>query len=178
MNEINKKTLEKFVKLAGEELEGNWVIIGGAMLIYLGASERTTYDIDLVGPPEADQGQMLKVFQITEKLGLEIGTINQAAAFFINKLKDWRNSITLVHKGKSANIYRPNTTLYILTKLFRFTENDLKDCLSMLSYAKKNKEEVDKNKIIKVINKELYASTEEKGKEKRLKDLLFKLGKI
>ncbi|OGQ37142.1 MAG: hypothetical protein A3F16_01690 [Deltaproteobacteria bacterium RIFCSPHIGHO2_12_FULL_43_9] len=177
MKDLDKKTLEKFIKLIGDKLEGNWVIIGGAMLLYLGVSDRVTYDIDIIAPPESDRGQTLKLFEITEKLGLEVGTINQAAAFFLNKIKDWEKSIVLIHGGKNANVYRPNSTLYILTKLSRLSESDYGDCIAMLTYAKKNREPVEKTKIEKIINKEIQGSSLPE-KEKRLKNLMDEIRKL
>lgn len=50
---ISTPLTQKLVRRAGQKLTGEWVLVGGALLIFLGASHRATQDIDLV-PAAAD----------------------------------------------------------------------------------------------------------------------------
>ena len=48
MKPIDVKILKKFLKIAGIELSGEWVLMGGTVLPLLGVDYRTTVDIDFV----------------------------------------------------------------------------------------------------------------------------------
>ncbi|MFM8316166.1 MAG: hypothetical protein ACKOA8_17945 [Deltaproteobacteria bacterium] len=70
MIEINSKTTQRFCELAAKELKGDWVILGGSVMVLLGVKERFTVDIGLA--PEA---------------------INQAGAFFLNRIPNWKDNL-------------------------------------------------------------------------------------
>ena len=102
MRAITRSTLAKFVKLAGDRLTGDWVIIGGVVLPILGIDIRSTTDIDVAGPPDASQAQMLTLMDIVATLGLPVESINQAGAYFLYKIKNWQNMILLIHRRENS----------------------------------------------------------------------------
>lgn len=153
MMEINKSLLKKFIHKAGEKLQGDWVLLGGSLIPFLGEFIRTTHDIDLAGFGTTEQSQTLKLLELSEDLGLPIEAINQAATFFLHKIPKWKEDLVVIHKGASATIYRPNASLYIILKLSRLSNSDLEDCLAMLKIAKNLEEKIDANRLLKAIKK-------------------------
>lgn len=171
MTALDSKTLSVFLKMAGDRLEGDWVIIGGIVLALLGIRHRVTLDIDIVGPAEATQEQTLALMEIAEKLGLPVEAINQVGAFFLRRIPGWETLLVRLHEGKSAVIHRPQVTLYILLKLRRFTETDLVDCLEFLRFARKAGEKPDKRRIRKAV-RDLLRKNPPAEKRRRLDALL------
>ncbi len=135
VQQIAPATAKKLVAAAGEGLSGGWILVGGALLLYLGASARATQDIDLVPMGEMSNREQLKLFALAEGLGLPPEAVNSAAGYFLHKLKDFKSSLELLHEGSKARIFRPNATLYLRLKLSRLSESDLSDCLAMLKWA-------------------------------------------
>ncbi len=172
---LDKKILKKFIKIAGNTLNGNWVLIGGTVLPLLEVDYRATVDIDLISTIPTQQNQTLKLMEIAENLGLPIESVNQAAAFFLYRIKDFNHHLLLLHQGKTCKIFRPNLYLYVLLKLKRFSESDCSDCLHYLQFTQKNKEQYNKQKLVSEILKELE-NTNTQEKKVRLKALLNALG--
>jgi len=132
MKEIDKNLLNRFMTLAGDRLSGDWIVIGGTALMLKGRQYRVTNDIDVVGPKESTQSDLLILMEIAQNLGLPVEAINQAGAFFLYRIKNWQKKLILVHEGKTAKFYRPNAILYLLLKIQRLSETDLQDCLIYL----------------------------------------------
>ncbi len=128
--------VKKLVIGAGKSLSGDWVLVGGALLLYLGASERVTEDIDLVPAGEMANSDQLKLFGLAEELGLPVEAVNSAAGFFLKKIKGYRSALELLHEGPGARIFRPNATLYLRLKIPRMSESDLADCMAMLRWVR------------------------------------------
>jgi hypothetical protein len=136
MKAIGAALLEEFLRLAGNTLAGDWVLLGATVLPLLGAKNRITLDIDLVGPPTSTLQDTLKLMEIAEKLGILPEAINQAGGLFLHRIPDWKDHLVEIYRGKRAIIYRPDKTLYLMLKIGRMTESDLSDCLGYLKYAK------------------------------------------
>lgn len=133
---ITEKTLEKFINKAQKELNGEWVILGGSLLSLLKIQKRVTYDIDIV---ELNQrSQDLALMQIAEDLDMPIETINQAAAFFLEKQKNYKEDLILINANKKFKLFRPNLSLYLRLKMSRATESDINDCITYIKYCLKN----------------------------------------
>jgi len=137
---IQRKHFSKFLKMAGDRLHGDWIVIGGTVLPLLGIHHRVTLDIDIVGPKESDQEAIFKLMEIAEQIGVPVEAINQAGAYFLHKIKKWESKLVPLYSGSSARIFRPNVTLFLLLKMARLTESDLSDCLEFLRFAKRQKE--------------------------------------
>lgn len=174
MKPLDQETLQRFVALAGERLEGDWVVIGGMVLPLLGVTHRVTMDIDVAGPEGAASDQLLTLMQIAEELGLPVEAINQAGAYFLHRIEDWEERLVEVHRGTKAAIHVPDPTLFLLLKLRRLTESDLVDCREMLKLSRKRKMSVDRERIRSEVNKELAGEPSE-GRAERLEALLDEL---
>lgn len=129
---IDQKLLKRFVRLAGDRLKGRWVLLGGTLLPLLGIDYRVTTDIDLAGLGRVDQGQTLELMKIAEELGLPVESINQVAAYFLMKLQPFDDHLISLHRGRGAEIFRPDLYLYLMLKIGRLAPSDLTDCLALL----------------------------------------------
>ena len=167
---LNKKKMEEFLKLAGQRLEGDWVLLGGTLLPVLGMDHRVTVDIDLAHR-DKDTSQALELLRITDEMGLPIETINQAGGFFLYQLKGFEKKLELLHKGPQAKIHRPNLELYFQLKLQRFSDTDAQDCLQYLNWYRKNQHPVDTVQLTKLLNTQLRKTTSATIKE-RISSLL------
>lgn len=147
MTQLTPEILERFVSEAADRLEGEWVVIGGSALPLMGAAERPTADIDVAGPDDATLAQTIVLLEIAEELGLPVESINQAGSFFLRRIEGWRDHVVPVRKGPRTTILRPDTTLFVLLKLARFTETDLRDCVEVLRLAAKRGEAVDNTRL-------------------------------
>ena len=145
--EIHRQLIERFLELASQRLRGNWVLLGGAVLPALGVGSLPTLDIDIAGPPDADQGQVLILMEIAESLGLPVEAINQAAAFFLQRMEDYQKHLIPLVSTDRCIIHRPDATLFIRMKLHRLSAKDLEDCLQMLAFAKRCGEAVETDVI-------------------------------
>jgi hypothetical protein len=176
MTVLNKRLLEKFLKLAGQNLTGEWILIGGTVLPALGIDHRVTVDIDLIGRTKAEQSQTLKLMELAEELHLPVESINQAGAYFISKLGPLKEKdLVVLHKGRNATIFRPSLALFLRLKIARLSESDLADCLEFIKLAKKLKEPLrnDKKENLIADLQLKIEKTEEPARKKRLQDLLL-----
>jgi hypothetical protein len=172
MKQLDADLLKRFLKLAADTLEGNWLLIGGTLLPAVGIQIRSTIDIDLVGLTEKESKQGLEVMSLAEKLGLGVEVINQAAAFFVNKVGYKKTDLIVLQKGKSATIFRPSVMLYWKLKLSRLTESDAMDCQHYLAYCFGQKDDVD----VKVLRALLKSSA--KGSEPLAQEKLNRLNQL
>jgi hypothetical protein len=132
MTGIDSKITHRFLELAAKELKGHWIILGGSVMVLLGVNERFTVDIDLAGPKTATQADTLKLMTIAEKIGLAPEAINQAGAFFLNRIPRWEDNLVPILETKHFSLSRPNAFLFLQLKIARLSESDLGDCLNML----------------------------------------------
>ena len=165
---INKKILGKFLKIAGDRLTGDWILIGGSVLPALGIDVRTTVDIDFIGKTDQQQMQNLELMNIAVELGLPVETINQAGAYYLTKIPDYDKHLVKLHKGKKATIFTPDLYLFLKLKLERFTESDFTDCLEYIVYYKKQK-------IAPFLIEKCKFLLESKLKDKSTKERVLKL---
>lgn len=167
MSLLDIRKLTSFLKLAGERLSGDWVLIGGTVLPALNEEYRATTDIDVVGLNNPDQAATLQLMDIASELELPVESINQAGAYFLMKIPDFEKHLVLLHQGKRASIYRPDVLLYIQLKVGRLTETDLSDCLQYIRVAATRKESWD----IKAARKLLTQAIKNEGPGERLNRL-------
>jgi hypothetical protein len=144
---IDAATLARFVALASERLEGDWVVIGGAVLPLLGIAHRVTLDIDVAGPDEADMRQMNVLLEIGEELGLPIGAVNQAGSYFLHRIEGWAGHLVPVRRGRRATVHVPDATLFLLLKARRLTETDLADCEKVVEWARAHGKPIDVERL-------------------------------
>ncbi|MGK5087623.1 hypothetical protein WDW86_08700 [Bdellovibrionota bacterium FG-2] len=156
---LDEKLLKRFLKLASGRLSGEWVLLGGTVLPYLGHSYRTTTDIDFVPVEAMTNDQSLKIMTICEELGLPIETVNGAAAFFLQKIPDFKNHLVLIQQGQ-AKIYRPSVMLFLQLKLSRLSESDFRDCLEMLKLKSAELSSSEGKTLVRLIGKLRDASAD------------------
>ncbi len=124
--------VQRFLDVAGERLEGDWLLIGGALAaVWLGV-ERRTEDIDMVGLGGTAE-ERIALMDLALGHGWPVETVNSAADFFVRRVPGWRDELELLHRGPGARILRPSPTLFLLLKLSRLSEADLGDCLALLA---------------------------------------------
>lgn len=177
MRPVDGQLLRRFVTLAGERLKGDWVVIGGAVLPLLGAEHRTTLDIDIAGPDEADMGQMLVLIEIAEEIGLSAAGVNQAGSHFLRLVDDWRDHLVVVHRGSSATIHVPDPTLFLLLKLRRLSESDLLDAVRMIELAKERGEAIDAARVEKAA-RQAQEEAPSLARRSRLSELVQRLDAV
>ena len=171
MTGLNESLLRRFLELAGERLQGNWVVIGGCVLPIRGIEHRVTVDIDIAGPDSAGMDQTLALLGIAEDLGLPVEAINQAGTLFLRRIPEWDRHLIEVHRGPRAVLHVPDATLFLLLKVARLTESDLGDCTALLRLARKRREPFDAERVGRAIQEALQAETAP-GRRQRLESLL------
>lgn len=167
MKLLDKKLLNKFLKHAEAELDGEWVLIGGSLLPLLNIDYRITTDIDFIGIGERNQSEILKLMNIAEKLELPIETINQAGSYFLNKIASYHERLVVLRKTNNVTIYRPDVTLFLLLKIPRLSDSDLTDCLEFINYAKKINEDIDLKVTLKAIDTAMIKSKKESNENRK-----------
>ena len=171
MRPLDPQLLKEFIRRAADRVEGDWVVIGGTVLPLLGVGDRATLDIDLIPVGEASQSDILDLMEIAEQMGLPVEAVNQAGAYFLKKIPDFKDHLILLHEGSRAQIFRPDPTLYIRTKVYRLSESDLEDCLAFLRFAGVSGEELDETELREEIRAELEKPVG-LGRRERLESLL------
>lgn len=171
---LDTRALHAFLKLAGDKLTGDWVIVGGSVLPMLGVDHRSTVDIDIAGPDDADMAQTLALMEIADSLGLPVEAINQAASYFLRRIDGWEQHLVPLHRGSSARLFRPDPTLFLLLKIPRLSESDLADCLAFLDYAAQHGETIDRPRVAQAIADRI-ATTVKNGPSERLHALQQRL---
>jgi hypothetical protein len=176
MKPITSKLVHQMMNLAEKHLKGDWVIIGGSVLTVLGISERVTVDIDLAGPIDSTQKDVLKLMEIAESIGLDVEAINQAGAFFLHKIPKWQDELVVIQKGSNVRFLRPNLCLFIKLKCGRMSETDLSDCLVMIKYEKSQSNKLATNSLKKFIEK-LADKESNESKRNRILEVLKNIDK-
>lgn len=176
IKKLNSKFIRKFTAAAADELTGDWILVGGTLLPALGIDHRVTTDIELVPIRAAGNSSSLQLMALAEKHGLPVESVNPAAAYFLEKIADYRDSLVLLVEGKKARIFRPNGTLFLRMKMARMSESDLLDCLEWLKWAKREKEPLDLKKLRSELDRELKKEGEFSLRGKRLLTLRSHLG--
>lgn len=143
---LARERIRELVDAAGEELDGDWVLVGGALATLWFLPDRATEDIDLISVLEGpDWRYQLMDFALAHGVPLE--AVNSAADFFLRRFPDWRDQLEILHAGAHARILRPTPTLFLLLKAGRMSEADLGDCLALLNLATRTGLSVDRVRV-------------------------------
>jgi len=124
---MNRTDILKLTNEVFDRLEGDWLLVGGALLHVLGLSDRRTLDIDLVPMQKVSNEDQLKVIEVAVKNGFPPETINFAAEYFVKKQKFWKDELVLLRTANKARIFRPSKKLFRALKEARGTETDKLD---------------------------------------------------
>ena len=135
--------------LAAAQLDGDWLLIGGAAAAAWFSVARTTEDVDLVGLA-GTSAERLALMNLAASAGLPVEAVNSAADFFIRKIDGWRDELVPLVRGPRATIYRPSATLFLLLKIERLTAVDLDDCLALIDHcaATSEVEVIDRERVL------------------------------
>jgi hypothetical protein len=167
---LDSKVIKKLIQKAGEQLSGEWILAGGVLLPALDLPIRSTVDVDLWGLGSHESSQQLELMKLSESLGLPVDTINQAGAFFLNKVGYVKDDLIILHKGSKATVFRPSVALYWRLKVQRFTETDAQDCSHYLKFCRQVKDPVDLSELRGILQAAQTdaASAEKRGRIRKL----------
>lgn len=131
---MDSKKMKLLLKDLFKTIEGDWLLIGGALLHTLNLTDRETLDIDIVSIKGSTEEDQLRCIDIALKHGLPPDAINFASTIFVKKQKNWKEEIILLYEGKRGRIYRPSKKLFRNLKKSRATDIDLLDIELYESY--------------------------------------------
>jgi predicted nucleotidyltransferase len=149
--ELDAPRLERVVQQIADQLRGDWLLIGGALVALWLDGRRVTEDVDLVGLEETGATR-LGLLSVASTLGLPVEALNSAADFFVAQIPDWREHLVVFRTGRSGRIFRPTPTLFLLLKLRRLSSRDLDDCLELLARARREGLSVDVNRVRRAVD--------------------------
>lgn len=143
--------ITSIIKSASKQIDGEWVLLGGSILPFLGINDRITMDVDLVplGPPTTEH--TIKLMDIAKSHGLPIEAINHSSQYFLLKIKNYKNHLITIINESNFKLYIPDIILYTTLKLNRCSESDLLDIQKYIKYC----DPIDrstKNQLRKIIN--------------------------
>jgi hypothetical protein len=147
MDELDHRRLEELLAALAERLEGDWLLVGGALVALWLEPRRVTEDVDLVGLAGTPE-ERLQLMQCAADLGLPVEAVNSAADFYVRRIPSWRTEIELFRTGSRARIFRPTPTLFLLLKIGRLSEEDLGDCLALLGGAARERLPVEVARVL------------------------------
>lgn len=165
---FDKARIEALLAEAARQLEGEWLLVGGAAAAAWFSSARTTEDIDLVGLA-GTSAERLALMNLAASAGIPVEAVNSAADFFVRKIDGWRDELVPLVRGSRAAIYRPSATLFVLLKIERLTATDLDDCLALLDHCAATGEPVDRERVLARLAS--LPATAEAGRQDRRAEL-------
>lgn len=130
---FDRARVAALVEAISDQLAGDWLLIGGALVALWLEPERTTQDIDLIGM-RGDPSERYALLDFAARSGLPIESINSAADFFVQRIPGWREQVEVLRAGARGRILRPTHTLFLLLKIGRLSERDLADCLAAVAH--------------------------------------------
>ncbi len=169
---ISKELLDQFFELASEKLSGEWILLGGSILPYLGRPIRATVDIDLATTSLRAGERQLELMEIAESLSLPAEAVNTTAEFFVRKIPGFENNLVHLYSKGDFRVSRPNVNLFIQLKISRLSESDLDDTLEFLQFAREIEEYIDVSFLETLILKELQKGDHRINRLKRLLEAL------
>lgn len=160
---LDSKTLALFLDKAVNKLTGRWILIGGTLLPAVGIDIRSTVDIELIGLGKNERSMSLELMNLADNLDLNIEAINQAADFFLQKIKFDESDLVILQQSKNCKIFRPSASLYLRLKMARLTESDLQDAIEYFKFCRRSKDDIKIKDIKNALRKEQQKKpTEEK----------------
>lgn len=166
---LEKQRIEAIVDAIAERLDGEWLLIGGALVALWLDDRRTTEDVDIIGLRGLPE-ERYALLQLADDLGLPIESVNSAADFFVRRIDGWRDELRVLKRGSRSTVHRPTTTLFVLLKQRRLSARDLADCLAALA---REEEPVDRARLRAALS--ALTPTEDVDLERRRRELLAAL---
>lgn len=171
---LDSRVLARFLQLAVQSLDGEWVLLGGTLLPAVGIKVRSTADIDLVGLSEREDAQNSDLMRLAEAVGLPVQSVNPAAGYFFKKSNYQKSDLIVFLKGAKAVVYRPSVKLYWTLKVARLTETDFEDCGHYYNHCVKVGDPVSTQELRSVLSerKKTEASPEQLKRLEQLESML------
>lgn len=144
--ELDRQQISGLLDQLGERLSGEWLLVGGALVSVWVEPRRVTQDIDLLGLVGAPS-ERLALMDAVFSLGFPIELVNSAADFFVHRVPGWRDEIEILRQYSHCAFYRPTPTLFVLLKMDRLSEQDLKDCVAVISKARAEALPLDESRL-------------------------------
>jgi hypothetical protein len=127
---MDSKQLEDILTYLCEELGGDWLLTGGALVRHEFDAQRGTEDVDLVrfaSREMSDEAAKTLLFKWLIARGLGPEWVNSAVEPFVKEVPNWSRETVLIRAGSKGNILRPNLSLFTYLKFRRGTEIDILD---------------------------------------------------
>lgn len=127
---IEANRTQEILKYLCNELGGDWLLTGGALVRLKFDGNRATEDIDLMKishPTLSDEVTRNELFRWLMKHGLGPEWVNAAVEPFVREAKGWENELVLLEEGSRGRVFRPSLTLFVYLKLRRGTAIDIAD---------------------------------------------------
>lgn len=127
---MESKTIEEVLAFLCENLGGDWLLTGGALVRLNFDENRGTEDLDLVRirhPELSDEAAKNQLFKWLIQRGLGPEWVNSAVEPFVREVEEWDREVVLLRDGPRGKIFRPCLTLFVYLKLRRGSEIDLAD---------------------------------------------------
>ena len=132
--ELDRARIAEVVTAVADELTGDFLLVGGALVALWLDPRRMSEDIDIIGF-EGESRERFALMELAQRHGLPIEAVNSAADFFVFRIADWREQVEVLQAGARGRVFRPTPTLFLLLKVGRLSETDLDDCVSLLRHA-------------------------------------------
>jgi hypothetical protein len=113
---LDAKRLDALVQHVADRLDGDWLLVGGALVALWLDARRVTEDVDLVGIAGTGADR-LALLGLATDLGLPVEALNSAADYFVYRIPDWREHLPLLRTGKAGRIFRPSAIRSALAEL-------------------------------------------------------------
>lgn len=169
---LDHRRIQQLVAEFSERLDGDWLLVGGALVAFWLDTRRVTEDIDLIGLANTGR-ERLALMQVAEDLALPIEAVNSAADFFVRRIPRWQSEIEILVRGSRATIYRPTPTLFLLLKIGRLSERDLADCLAVIALSRAERMPLDDERVCAAMdNLDATADKALASRRKRLRKAL------
>ncbi len=143
---LDTSAVRALLDAAERRLAGEWLLVGGALASIWFSPDRTTEDVDLIGLSGTNE-ERLALMDLASEVGLPVEAVNSAADYFVRKTTGWRDQLEVLRKTERLTVFRPTTTLFLLLKIGRLTEQDLEDCLRLLDFADREGLSIDRDRV-------------------------------
>src|SRR6185437_3743829 len=145
--EISK--IRKILEELCQNIGGDWLLVGGALVQIEFNAERATEDIDLARIASTAKSEAVlqtELFRFSMR-ELQVGpeSLNLAVSPFLDDIKGWRDECKLLQTGSNGSVFRPSLSLFIALKMKRASSIDLSDVREALKHWPS--EELDEKKL-------------------------------
>ncbi len=106
--ELDQQRISGLLDQLGARLNGEWLLVGGALVSIWVEPRRVTQDIDLIGLT-GSPNERLDLMDAVFALGLPIEAVNSAADFFVHRIPGWRDEIEVLRRYSRCVVLSSDT---------------------------------------------------------------------